>query len=220
MGKRTRFVLITVWIVCSRAYDAYCTYQLTPDLTHEANPLVTVVGVSSWSVLLFIIGLLTAYVIYAYYRHVFHPIDILPKESLEYEDELDVQTAASEVCYQMRANIRIDQPDGHISFAQVASNEVCLSQRVRIQVANAFRPDGVNPSFRPLLSNPGGIQEYEFTIVNRYGAQIFSTNDVNAGWDGIATGNVAKQGVYVYLIRATGADGIEVVKKGSFLLLR
>ncbi len=80
MGKRTRFVLITVWIVCSRAYDAYCTYQLTPDLTHEANPLVTVVGVSSWSVLLFIIGLLTAYVIYAYYRHVFHPIDILPKE--------------------------------------------------------------------------------------------------------------------------------------------
>ena len=147
-------------------------------------------------------------------------IDILPKESLEYEDELDVQTAASEVCYQMRANIRIDQPDGHISFAQVASNEVCLSQRVRIQVANAFRPDGVNPSFRPLLSNPDGIQEYEFTIVNRYGAQIFSTNDVNAGWDGIATGNVAKQGVYVYLIRATGADGVEVVKKGSFLLLR
>ena len=80
MGNRSRFVLTTVWILISRAYDAYCTYQLTPDLTHEANPLVTVVGVSSWSALLIIIGLLTAFVIYAYYKHVFHPIDILPNE--------------------------------------------------------------------------------------------------------------------------------------------
>ena len=80
MDNRSRFVLTTVWILISRAYDAYCTYQLTPDLTHEANPLVTVIGISSWSVLLCIIGVLTSYIIYAYYKSVFYPLNILPNE--------------------------------------------------------------------------------------------------------------------------------------------
>ena len=147
-------------------------------------------------------------------------IDIVAKDIIEYEDELDVQTTPPEVCYRILANVRIDQPDGHVSYAQVSSNEICLSQRVRIQVANAFRPDGVSPIFKPILSDPTGIQEYEFSIINRYGAQVFLTSDVNEGWNGRSANSPAKQGVYVYLIRATGADGVEVVKKGSFLLLR
>ena len=71
-------------------------------------------------------------------------IDIVAKDIIEYEDELDVQTTPPEVCYRILANVRIDQPDGHVSYAQVSSNEICLSQRVRIQVAVPFRPDGVS----------------------------------------------------------------------------
>lgn len=80
MNKKTKFTIMVAWILLSRSYDAYCTYQLTPDLSHEANPLVSILGMS-WSTLLITLGLLSIYVIYAYYVSVFKPIDLLPKES-------------------------------------------------------------------------------------------------------------------------------------------
>jgi len=80
MSKKVKFIITTAWILLSRSYDAYCTYLLTPDLSKEANPLVTVVGISSWTVLLFVLSVLTIYVIYSYYLSVFHSINLLPKE--------------------------------------------------------------------------------------------------------------------------------------------
>mgnify|MGYP003342170626 CR=1 FL=1 len=80
MNKKLKFALTTIWILFSRSYDAYCTNLLTPDLSKEANPLVTVVGISSWTTLLIILSVLTIYVIYAYYISVFRPTYLLPKE--------------------------------------------------------------------------------------------------------------------------------------------
>ncbi len=64
----------------TRSYDAYCTYQLTPNLSKEANPLVTVGGVSSWTLLLIILGICTLYVFYANYISVYKPSPLLPTE--------------------------------------------------------------------------------------------------------------------------------------------
>lgn len=80
MRKTIRFVLVTLWIVFSRSYDAYCTWQLTPDLSKEANPLVSVLGLT-WTPLLIVIGILCLYVIYAYYVSVFKPMKLMPDES-------------------------------------------------------------------------------------------------------------------------------------------
>jgi hypothetical protein len=80
MNKTLKFSLTTTWIIFSRSYDAYCTAQLTPDLTKEANPLVTVIGVSSWTILLIILGLLTIYAVYTFYQSSFRPMNLLPKE--------------------------------------------------------------------------------------------------------------------------------------------
>lgn len=79
MNKTSKFTLMATWILFSRSYDAYCTYQLTPDLSKEANPLVSILGMT-WSPLLITIGLLSVYVIYAYYISIFKPKDLLPKE--------------------------------------------------------------------------------------------------------------------------------------------
>ena len=65
MTKRSKFIITTAWILFSRSYDAYCTNQLTPDLSKESNPLVSVLGMT-WTPLLITIGLLTIYLIYAY----------------------------------------------------------------------------------------------------------------------------------------------------------
>lgn len=80
MSKNLKFSLTLFWILFSRGFDAYCTMQHTPDLSKEANPLVSVLGISSWSLLLGIIGLLTLYVCFAYFKSVFQPISLEPKE--------------------------------------------------------------------------------------------------------------------------------------------
>ena len=80
MRKTTKFLITTTWIVTSRIYDAYCTFQLTPDLAKEANPLVSIFGFS-WIPLLVIISLLTIYAIFVYYLTTFSPKDLLPEES-------------------------------------------------------------------------------------------------------------------------------------------
>jgi hypothetical protein len=77
MTKKTKFILTTLWIILSRSYDAYCTNQLTPDLSQEANPLVSVLGLT-WTPLLIVLSILTIYSIYAYYIQVFKPMNLVP----------------------------------------------------------------------------------------------------------------------------------------------
>jgi Kef-type K+ transport system membrane component KefB len=79
MNKKTKFTITTAWILLTRSYDAYCTNQLTPDLSKESNPLVSVLGMT-WTPLLITLGLLTVYLIYAYYISVFKPKDLIPTE--------------------------------------------------------------------------------------------------------------------------------------------
>lgn len=79
MTKPTKFTVTTIWILFTRSYDAYCTNQLTPDLSKESNPLVSIFGMT-WTPLLITLGLFTIYLIYAYYVSVFKPKNLLPTE--------------------------------------------------------------------------------------------------------------------------------------------
>lgn len=79
MNKTLKFLLTTVWIIITRAYDAFSTFQYTPDLSQEANPLVSILGFG-WTPLLGLITLLLIGIIYAYYQSLFHPFDFLPNE--------------------------------------------------------------------------------------------------------------------------------------------
>ncbi len=79
MKKVMKFALTTAWILFSRAYDVYATYQHTPDLKKEANPLASVLHLN-WSPILFIVGVLTLGILYAYYVATFKPFQLLPQE--------------------------------------------------------------------------------------------------------------------------------------------
>ena len=79
MKKTTTFILTATWILFSRAYDAYCTHNLTPDLSKESNPLVSVLGMN-WTPLLVTIGILTLYSIFCYFLVVFKPISLIPSK--------------------------------------------------------------------------------------------------------------------------------------------
>ena len=77
--KTLKFLIILLWILFSKSYDAYCTFQHTPDLSKEANPLVSLLGFN-WFWLLLVIGLLTIYTCYTLYLISFKPIKLYPQE--------------------------------------------------------------------------------------------------------------------------------------------
>jgi len=79
MNCRLKFTTVTLWILLTRGYDAYATYQFTPDLSKESHPLVSVFGFDWSSILVFLI-LGSLYAIFAYYKVSFQRFSLEPQE--------------------------------------------------------------------------------------------------------------------------------------------
>lgn len=77
-----------------------------------------------------------------------------------------------------------------------------------IHIPNCFTPqkDNLNERF---VSKGIGINEYLLNIYNRWGELIYSTNDMQYGWDGTyqSTGLQCPQGVYVYDVQVVDDFG-------------
>lgn len=87
-------------------------------------------------------------------------------------------------------------------------------------VPTAFTPngDGKNDLFK--VSNVTFQRLQEFKIYNRWGQEIFSTNDIKVGWDGHWRGQPQDMGVYQYIIKVAIPDGTIKTYKGNVTLVR
>ncbi|HKK43360.1 MAG TPA: PKD domain-containing protein, partial [Bacteroidales bacterium] len=99
-----------------------------------------------------------------------------------------------------------------------------------IKFPNAFRWNQSGPTggywnddyiddtvFRPFFKN---IIDYKLQIFNRWGVLIYESHDLNKGWDGyFRDGNLAGEGVYVYLVTGQYADGTYFKKTGDVTFL-
>lgn len=97
---------------------------------------------------------------------------------------------------------------------------VNVTEEYRIGVPEAFTPneDGVNDVIKV---NGWGIKELlEFRIYNRWGNEVFFTDDINQGWDGTYNGKPQNIDSYAYVIKAEMWNDQVVVEKGTFSLLR
>jgi gliding motility-associated-like protein len=67
----------------------------------------------------------------------------------------------------------------------------------RFWVPNAFTPgkDGLNDIFKPVVI---GVEEYNFMIFDRWGEQIYKTEDQTEGWDGRRKDNPCTDDVYIW----------------------
>jgi gliding motility-associated-like protein len=91
---------------------------------------------------------------------------------------------------------------------------------INIYVPKVFTPngDGVNDILKPILV---GISAFHyFSVYNRWGNLLFTTEDPNVGWDGKVKG--VPQPVETYLWMAEGVDnsGKRIVQKGMVSLIR
>jgi gliding motility-associated-like protein len=86
---------------------------------------------------------------------------------------------------------------------------------------NAFTPngDGLNDEFKPLVF---GLFETEvFDVFNRWGQLIYTSNDLQQGWNGESSGKDSEVGTYVYYLRGKSlSTGKEYFLKGNVVLLR
>ncbi|MBS1585475.1 MAG: gliding motility-associated C-terminal domain-containing protein [Bacteroidetes bacterium] len=88
-------------------------------------------------------------------------------------------------------------------------------------IPNAFTPngDGKNDVFRAVFK--GNMNLILFSVYNRFGEQVFTTDKPGKGWNGMYKGRTADMGTYFFYIRfICGADGKEQFVKGDVTLIR
>jgi gliding motility-associated-like protein len=86
----------------------------------------------------------------------------------------------------------------------LAMDSVLIRPPGQLWFPNAFTPDGdgVNDMWGP---KGVYIENFEMTIFDRWGQEVFRTTDMDQLWDGTAQGsNVPVTGVYVYKYKASG----------------
>ena len=93
---------------------------------------------------------------------------------------------------------------------------------VRKPVPNAFTPngDGLNDYFRIFGTPPENITKYNFRIFNRWGQMIFSTTNIEDGWDGKLNGQYCPAGVYAWEIFYETSKKTKITNRGTVMLIR
>ena len=88
-----------------------------------------------------------------------------------------------------------------------------------IYIPNAFTPNGDsnNDGFSVYIQN---VTELKVSIFDRWGEEIFTSNDKNFVWDGTYFGNRVQNGVYVYKIAAVGFHGQRFERVGTVSVVR
>jgi gliding motility-associated-like protein len=110
----------------------------------------------------------------------------------------NVEHGVYEVC------LEVTSPDGCV-------NEICkpvtIIEEFLIFVPNTFTPDGdeYNNIFTPIAPEGMTLDEYSFTVFDRWGEMIFESHNIAIGWDGTYLGKVCKEGTYTWVIQAKGA---------------
>jgi gliding motility-associated-like protein len=86
-------------------------------------------------------------------------------------------------------------------------------------IPNAFTPnnDGTNDTFVP---KGHGIKSYTLVIFNRWGEQLYKTNQFESGWDGYYKGELSKSDIYTWKINCVDVKNKSHELVGSFTLLK
>ena len=100
------------------------------------------------------------------------------------------------------------------------SINIIVSSGPYLQIPNAFSPngDGNNDVFKILASGYKKLNYYR--VYNRWGQEVFYTNNFRRGWDGTHKGKDCELGTYFWVLSAVGIDNKEKMIKGDVTLVR
>jgi len=123
------------------------------------------------------------------------------------------------------------QDTGFYPVTLIVTNGLCedtVTKIVQVKpdflflIPNTFTPqaDGLNEIFMPGTMIGVSEDDYNFHIFDRWGEQIYEGHDIEDGWDGTFKGSMSQTGVYVWLIKLKGIDGLSREYRGHVNLLR
>jgi gliding motility-associated-like protein len=120
-------------------------------------------------------------------------------------------------------SVEMESPVGCLGsdsvYVKLVSEEI---PEFDIYVPNAFSPngDGVNDVFR-IVADGLSIVNFQLSIFDRWGSEVFSGEGVSSGWDGKKAGKDCPAGVYVYKI-VFELDGVagNQERVGTVMLVR
>lgn len=99
------------------------------------------------------------------------------------------------------------------------ARDICILPPTPIFVADIFSPNGDLLNDR-LMVRGNGIVEMNFSVYDRWGEQVWATNNIELGWDGNYRGKEMPAGVYVWFLWARLNDGLTQELSGNVTLVR
>lgn len=87
-----------------------------------------------------------------------------------------------------------------------------------VGVPTAFSPNGDGNN--DILYVMGTVTELDFTIYNRWGQQVFKSNDPLIGWEGKFNGQLLNPGVFAYILKGKDSNGQKIDKRGNVTLVK
>lgn len=98
------------------------------------------------------------------------------------------------------------------------SSIVDTTFQFRLYIPNGFTPTlESNNIFKPAYDS---LISYEMSIYHRNGNLVFTSKDINYGWNGQYKGKLCEQGAYVYIVKFINLNGEQFVQKGTVNLIR
>lgn len=110
--------------------------------------------------------------------------------------------------------------DTNNCFTETYNINIEVIENYKIELPTSFTPNGDEINDVIYVKGWGIDYLIEFRVYNRWGNEVFFTDDLNQGWDGYYKGKIQNIDSYAYVVKVMMLDGREVVKKGTFNLLK
>lgn len=106
-----------------------------------------------------------------------------------------------------------------LGCADTLVRTIIVNPEFELYFPTAFSPDGdgLNEVFGVMGMN---IIGFRLHIFDRWGQQVFASEDPHDGWDGTVKGRKAMPGIYTYIFRYLGPSGQAADRYGSLMLVR
>lgn len=90
-----------------------------------------------------------------------------------------------------------------------------------IKIPGVITPngDGTNEVFRVFYTNGASVEDFTLSVFNRWGQKVFTSSDINEGWDGTKNGTPQNMDTYLYIAKFR-INGEEEEVEGQFSLIR
>ncbi|MEL6275286.1 MAG: gliding motility-associated C-terminal domain-containing protein, partial [Bacteroidota bacterium] len=92
-------------------------------------------------------------------------------------------------------------------------------------IPNAFSPnsDGINDRFMAYAASEVQVESYTLDIFDRWGNQVYHSDDINEGWTGVYRSKMMSIGVYIWQVQATVnscGEQVQIERGGDVALLK